>query len=523
MGIDGIGSSPAYHMRPDFDDAPPPSPPAATATINGNDGDSLGRFDGGFLGTPLGRGYSETGDRQTTDGKAVQQDTLFSNDNVSITRERTYKFGDDTNGDGIADPYATADQLVVSTNGHGDDRVEVRSNDDGTTDLYVNGERYPVSLAPGQEITLRTGDGNDTVMVDSDVQINIVVESGAGDDFIMTGAGNDRIDAGDGNDTVYAGEGRDDVFGNSGDDHLSGGDGNDVVYGGDGNDFMTGTAGNDYLEGGAGDDTIWGGADNDIVSGGRGNDRLEGDAGNDTVYTGLGADTVINGGGTDTVYAQTAEDSVTIGQYADTGSTSNVVVNVVVSNVQGVTVDSGSSAAFQQRVNADLDMLRASPSGQQLLTALEVSGHTGNPTTIRELQNEQNGFAAPGSNWQDGYATASGPGSGTSSTVYYNPGFHTDPSITGNPGFSNPVIVLNHELAHSYNQTTGTLQPGQYTGNDVDGTYVYPDGTVGINNLERQAVGLPTSPTEGTANPEWATENGLREEMGLPDRPFYVG
>lgn len=518
MAIDGVGSRSALAMRPDFDDTPPPAPPTPTASINGNDGDSLGRFN-----TTTGS-YSSTGDRQTTDGKAVQQDELFSNDNVTITRERTYRFGDDVNGDGVPDPYPTTDQVVVETGGSGDDRVEVRSNDDGTTDLYVNGERYPLQLAPGQEITIRTGEGDDTVWVDSDIQVNVVVDSGAGDDFIMGGAGNDRIDSGEGDDTVYGGAGRDDIFGNSGDDDVSGGEGNDVVYGGDGNDFMTGTTGDDYLEGGAGDDTVWGGAGNDILSGGRDNDRLEGDGGNDTVYTGLGTDNVENSGGKDQVYAQQGEDTITIGQYADTGTTSNVVVNVVVSNAQGVTVDPNSSSAFQQRVNADLDMLRASPNGQQLLAALEASGHGGNPTTITELQNEQNGFAAPGANWQDGYATATGPGSGTSSTVYYNPTFHTDPDpgSTG-VGFSNPVVVLNHELSHAYNQTTGTLQPGQYTGNDQDGRYRYPDGTVGINNLERQAVGLPTTPPAGQANPDWATENGLRGEMGLPDRPFYVG
>src|SRR5690606_41459694 len=54
-----------------------------------------------------------------------------------------------------------------------------------------------------------------------------------------------------------------------------------------------------------------------------------------------------------------------------------------------------------------------------------------------------------------------------------------------------------------------------------------------VPNAERQAVGLETSapaydfdgdpstkPT--TANPDHLTENGIREELGLPDRPRYA-
>ena len=514
MGVTGVGSSTLAYRIPDEDLAPPPPPPAPTAEINGSDGDPI---------------TQERADTRTADGKSIQQDELFSNDNVTITRERTHQ-RIDTDGDGIEDSIqTTSDQVVVETSGSGDDRVEVRSNDDGTVDLYVNGERFPLELEDGQEITVRTGDGDDTIWVDSDVQVNIVVESGAGDDFIMGGAGNDRIDAGEGDDTVYGGAGRDDIFGNSGDDRLSGGDGNDVVYGGDGNDFMTGTAGDDYLEGGKGDDTIWGGAGNDILSGGRDNDQLEGDGGDDTVYTGLGTDSVENSGGSDTVYAQEGEDTVTIGQYADTRTTSNVVVNVVVSNVQGVTVDPNASDAFRQRVEADLDLMRASPMGQQLLADLqEAADDHGNTVTLTELQNEQNGFAAFGSNWQDAFATASGPGTGTDSTVSFNPSFHTDPAGS-NGGFPNSFVVLYHELSHAYNQTTGTMQPGEHQDpNSTDGPHQVinpntgqPENVPGIANAERQAVGLETNPPAGDANPEYATENGIRGEMGLPDRLVY--
>ena len=484
MSVSGVSSGIGIRI-PDPEPAPPVPPP--TATIDGNDGDAI---------------RDQRKDATTTDGHPIQIDELYSGDGVEIRRERTHAL--DKNGNVVT----TGDQVVVDTTGNegADDRVEVRSNPDGTNDLYVNGERYPLTLAPGQEITIKTGDGDDVVWVDSDVDVNIVVDSGNGDDFIMTGAGNDRIDAGKGNDTVYAGAGRDDVFGNSGDDHLSGGDGDDVVYGGDGNDFITGTTGNDYLEGGVGEDTLWGGAGDDILSGGRDNDRLEGDSGNDTVYTGLGADSVENSAGKDKIYAQQGEDTITIGQYADKGTTSNVVVNVVVSDVQNVTIDPNASDAFRQRVQADIDMINASPVGTQLFADIDASGHT---VVLSEIT-DQNGYTSY-TNGNDRFATPDGPGPGTDAQIGYNPSFHTDLRESGY-GFPAPVMVLYHELSHAWNGVTGTSQPGTHRGG-VD---------TGQNNRERQAVGLPTDPPAGEPNPEYATENGFREELGYPDRPSYA-
>lgn len=458
--------------------------PAAAARIDGHDGTAS----------------PQRSDRTDAGGNSVQVDGLHEARDLSIRRERTWHT-DDRNGA----PVQTGDQVVVET-GDDDDRVEVRTNaDDGTTDIYVNGERYPVTLVPGQEITLRTGGGNDTIFVGSDVTVNIVVEAGDGDDFVMTGAGDDRIDAGAGDDVVYAGEGRDDVFGNSGNDRLSGGAGNDVVYGGDGDDFMTGTTGDDYLEGGAGADTLWGGAGNDILSGGRGNDRIEGDGGDDVVYAGLGNDSIVSHGGTDTVYAQadTGEDTVTISEYAAEGTT-NTVVNVVVSKSTGATVEG--SDAFVQRVEADLDMMRASPLGQQLFADLDASGRS---VVITETT-DQNGYAGY-SNPGDRFATPTGPGPGTDVEIGYNPSFHTDMRGSGY-GFPVPAITLYHELSHAWNGVTGTSQPGTHA-EGVD---------TGQNNRERQAVGLPTQPSAGGPNPEYATENGIRGEMGLPDRPSYA-
>src|SRR3546814_13393792 len=51
------------------------------------------------------------------------------------------------------------------------------------------------------------------------------------------------------------------------------------------------------------------------------------------------------------------------------------------------------SEAFVQRVEADLEMLRASPNGQQMLAEFDKAAANGNIVTIRELQNVDNGYA----------------------------------------------------------------------------------------------------------------------------------
>jgi hypothetical protein len=64
-------------------------------------------------------------------------------------------------------------------------------------------------------------------------------------------------------------------------------------------------------------------------------------------------------------------------------------------------------------------------------------------------------------------------------------------------------------------------------GTSIDGTTPEPSGPV--NTRERQAVGLPvdhdgdpnTPPIVDPDHPIEYTENGLRRELGLPDRATY--
>lgn len=451
--------------------------------------------------------------RQTPDGKTIAVDPLHQDGDVSIARERTLV------DDGQGGQYVSSDQLVVTT-GRGDDRIAVKNNTDGTLAVELNGKAYQFEMADAQALTVRSGDGNDTIDVASDVKVNLIVDGGAGDDVITTGAGDDIVDGGIGNDTIKTGAGSDDVFGNSGDDVIDAGAGNDVVYGGDGQDTLLGGAGADYLEGGAGNDRIEGGEGQDMLSGGVGDDTLLSGAGNDRVYTGAGTDTVDNAAGKDVVYAQQSVDHVSAAKGAG-----NQVVNVDLTGSPGAKgVKLEGSPAFVQRVQADMDFLQSSPVGRQMLAEFDRAAANGNSVTIRELANEENGYTMPdvaaGGTWADTELVNGRAGKGDDAVIAYNPSFHMS-------AFPAPVGVLFHEMSHAWNAVTGTFQPGDYRGSDAQ------DRQAGVPNSERQAVGLENSGVKfdfdrdpktpkTTANPVALSENGLRAELGLDLRLHYA-
>ena len=444
---------------------------------------------------------------QTADGKPIVSQELHRQGDIVISRER------------IPQGDQFADVLVIGT-GAGDDNVQVSQRRNGMLEVQVNGQPYQITLSQDQKLAVRTGDGNDIVQAADNVRVDMDVRGGDGNDTIVTGRGRDRVDGGLGDDTIQTRGGRDDVFGNGGNDTIDAGNGNDVVYGGDGNDILRGGRGRDYLEGGTGNDTLEGGTGNDVLSGGLGDDTLRGDRGRDTVYTGAGADTVDNRSGRDKVYGQAGEDTITAGRGAR-----NDVVEVEMSASVGNSVTVQGSDAFRQRTEADLEMMRSSPVGRQMLAELDriadPAAGKGNSITISELQNEANGFAAPVTGnallqtQPDGTAL-SGPGENVN--VSYNPSFHSD-------SFSAPAVVLYHELSHGKDIANGSIQDGVYTGSGPDKNTV--------PNSERQAVGKPnagvpfdfdndpaTAPTRD--NPAAFTENGLRAEMGLPLRQNYT-
>src|SRR5690606_35455886 len=208
-----------------------------------------------------------------------------------------------TQAGGLFNSYISSDQVVFTPSGQGDDHVQVSQRDDGTLDIDVNGEVYEVRLTERQELTIRTGDGNDVIEAAPNVTVNMVVDAGAGDDRIVTGMGDDRIKGGDGNDFIRTIGGRNDIDGGSGDDVIHGGDGANVIFAGRGNDEIHAGAGFNHIDGGRGDDVIHGGAGQNIISAGGGNDQVNLAGSDNTVYTGDGRTEVAGAQAGDTVYA----------------------------------------------------------------------------------------------------------------------------------------------------------------------------------------------------------------------------
>jgi hypothetical protein len=412
---------------------------------------------------------------------------------------------------------AVGEDVIIETGG-GHDRVEVGVSPlTGQPIVAVNGV---ATLYPrGANLVIRTGDGNDEVVVAPGTRMRVTLYGGPGDDVLRGGdgddlihgeAGNDRIHGGGGQDVLAGGAGRDYIDAGAGDDTVTGGRGNDTVYGLDGNDRISGGGGNDYLEGGAGDDRVDGGRGNDTISGGRGDDGVRGGPGDDRLYAGPGCDTVDGDRGTDTAYGQ--DDDALVAER----------VVIVELRAVGTTITIEGSSAFVDRVRADLDLLRASPRGQAMLAALDHGArrspladvpivgrlaNQGDTLTIVEYVSpnraEDNSFA---------HRDVERLRRGRQMLVEYQ----TDlDHVHDGP----PITVLYHELAHVYDYTHGTVAEGTYAGAD----------NPGADNAERVAMGLPIDHDHDPSTPDRidprhpydCTENALREEMGVRKAPGY--
>jgi Ca2+-binding RTX toxin-like protein len=91
------------------------------------------------------------------------------------------------------------------------------------------------------------GEGDDTVVVSSAIDLPVTMRGGPGRDRLIGGSGPDKLIGGDGNDKL-AGRGGDDV--------LFGGEGNDELLGGSGNDVLNGGGGRNVLNGGSGENVV---------------------------------------------------------------------------------------------------------------------------------------------------------------------------------------------------------------------------------------------------------------------------
>jgi uncharacterized Zn-binding protein involved in type VI secretion len=176
---------------------------------------------------------------------------------------------------------------------------------------------------------------------------------------------------------------------------------------------------------------------------------------------------------------------------------------------------------YQSRALAALIRLDTTPTGQAMFNAIEASGNhvTVVPFVPTPASGPFNASCTP-----DNDTDARTPGTGTDSTVAWDPDVHGfgPPGTTPNSSQPGSDIILGHEMIHAAHNATGTKGNG-------------PINAANSNvSEERNTVGLPAStyndpagrngpPANGTPLPDTTggpyTENGLRNDyrnQGIP-------
>lgn len=385
------------------------------------------------------------------------------------------------------------DGVTLVNTGAGDDDVFVTTDAAGRPLVLVDGE--PVAAVPDGRLVVRTGAGDDRVRVAPAVAAAVTVLAGSGDD---------RVDGGD---LLHGAGGGDTLLGRDGDDLLLGGAGRDYLDAGAGADTADGGRGDDTVYGLGGDDTLRGGAGRDHLSGGRGDDLVSGGDGDDVLVGGAGADLLDGAAGFDRAYRDLADPAAEV-------ESSHVAPQVTPGG--GITVVG--TPEFTERVESDLDLLRASPVGRRMLAELDTAlvaadgwlpGDGPDTLEVRELPSGTgNGFAGVAAGDADRHF------------IEYEPGFQAL------PGDAPPVVVLYHELAHVWDDLAGHQRTGAHSRDDVmwDGRDWTP-----VPDRERVAVGLPIDDDGDPTTPERLdphhpyplTENALRDELGVSGRQTY--
>lgn len=133
------------------------------------------------------------------------------------------------------------------------------------------------------------------------LQTNVSIFGGYGDDLITNEGESVSINGGGGEDTItstgdlttiYGGEGRDSIINTGNNVWIDGGTGNDTIVNNGGAATISGGIGNDEITGGSQFDSIFGSFGNDTLNGGAGDDILTGGFGKDIFVYENGNDTI---------------------------------------------------------------------------------------------------------------------------------------------------------------------------------------------------------------------------------------
>ena len=409
--------------------------------------------------------------------------------------------------------------------------IFVTQADDHALLIDLNHERYRIKPASAKQIIeIHTLHGNDTVYIADTLKNPFHIETGPGNDTVVTSNGHATVLTGPGDDMVMTREGTSYIDTGEGNDIVNAnGSGKTVAYTGKGADFFRGGAGTAFVDAGEDDDVIVGGQSHSILCGGDGNDLISAGAGSNVIYAGRGQDTLNEIKGKDKVFTESQPTYISEGSIVPSSKVANTPGGLGTNTFKvsseplsesGLVIKG--SEAFTERVKDDLKLLLGSASGSQLLRELTKSIRISKkPITIVELKHVENGAYVPSqgadrSFIRDGQAGRPDFGG----TLYYNPTYSQSNFV--------PLVALYHELCHAYNFVTGTQFPGT-SPDKRGGTKKAPQ----VANAELQAVGLPCNiepfdfdndpaTPPGTTNPLPYSENGLREELGLPLRTTYI-
>jgi len=192
----------------------------------------------------------------------------------------------------------------------------------------------------------------------------------------------------------------------------------------------------------------------------------------------------------------------------------------------------GTPAEIAQ-IQQALAILYSTPSGRQIIANIAASGHT---ITIQTTS----GGSECGA---DNAGNARTPGTGTNSTVRWNPTQGLPGLPPGDP--RSGAVVLGHELAHGMHnaqgthangpndhdpsqagtstsqrgeerQTVGSAPPYDASGNPVNDASGNPAGT----HVRAPNGSFVPGPDHSRSSP---TENSVRDDLGLPRRGTYYG
>ncbi|MFT0476707.1 M91 family zinc metallopeptidase [Pseudomonas antarctica] len=436
-------------------------------------------------------------------------------------------------------PETLANILLLET-GDKSDQIHISQRADGQLYAQVNGRYYAFNTPDGQSnvptfLHIKTGAGNDRITIDPNVTVRVEIEGEDGDDFIQAGGGHTSVYGGRGNDHIRLGSGIGYAEGNEGDDTMMGGTGHAVMYGNSGKDRMYAGSGpaskHSHLDGGADDDQLYAGNGHTVLNGGLGNDLLVGHD-DTTFYTGKGQNIVRANAIKARIYAQKTDRVM--------GTQGSTITRVMPNEAGRQAFRVMGPPDFIQRVENDLELLRASPQGQKMLAALDKAAlQNGGPVNIVPSDGPGNSYLFWSTELQKlddtrqlgdgpddpkrGYIKDGLPGSrADKGTIFYNPS-----SIYGTDDPTSPLVQLYHEMAHAWNGANGTFLPGA-----SEPTLAHPERP-GPPNDELQAVGLASkaapfdfdndpSTSATTTNPAPFTENTLNKEMGKAPRTHYA-